>query len=67
MKFTKYEIWFAPEVCFISTNSVDPDEMPHFAAFNLCFHCQSNCLGLKFDNCSITAVLGLALVCDAFL
>ena len=28
-----------PENCFTVTNSVDPDEMPHYAAFHLGLHC----------------------------
>ena len=30
-----------------SSNSVDPDEMPHDAAFYLGLHCQSTCLGVS--------------------
>ena len=25
----------------VSTNSADPDEMPHYVTFNLCLHCLS--------------------------
>ena len=31
--------FYTPEDCFNSTNGVDPDEMPHFEAFHLRFHC----------------------------
>ena len=30
-----------PEDCFYLENSVDPDEMPHYAAFHLGLHCLS--------------------------
>ena len=28
-------IFFSLKIIFVVTNSVDPDEMPHYAAFNL--------------------------------
>ena len=31
------------------TNTVDPDKVPHFAAFYLGLHCQSTCL-VVFDK-----------------
>ena len=36
--FTKYCIRLSEDL-FTITNSVDPDEMQHYAAFHLCIHC----------------------------
>ena len=36
--FEKYSI-FMSRSFFALTNSVDPDEMPHYAAFHLGLHC----------------------------
>ena len=27
------------KICFVLANSVDPDKIPHYAAFHLCLHC----------------------------
>ena len=36
----KYEVWFDIMITmFISTNSADPDKMPHIATFYLGLHC----------------------------
>ena len=37
---SKFEIvLLSLKICFIFANSVDPDEMPHYAAFHLGLHC----------------------------
>ena len=38
-----------PEVFPLITNSVDPDEVPHFARFHLVHHCLQNCLIVGFQ------------------
>ena len=35
--------------CFILENCADPDEMPHYAAFHLCFHCLPKYLDPKLQ------------------
>ena len=42
--FFKYLFFF--QIFFFTLNSVDPDEMQHYAAFNLGLHCKSTCLGV---------------------
>ena len=35
----KNTVFFCLKIFFTFTNSVDPDEMPHYAAFHLGLHC----------------------------
>ena len=35
----KYIVFFCLKISFKFTNSVDPDEMQHYAAFHLGLHC----------------------------
>ena len=37
--FLNSNIFQALKIAFILANSVDPDEMPHYAAFHQGFHC----------------------------
>ena len=39
--FPNYDVYLSLRIFFYLTNSVDPDEMPHHAAFHLGLHCQS--------------------------
>ena len=36
-----------PQVLSLITNGADPDEMPHYAALYLGFHCQSSHVGVS--------------------
>ena len=36
---TSYDIFLSSKVVLILANSADPDEMQHYAAFHLGFHC----------------------------
>ena len=54
-------MFFCLKILFTFTNSVDPDEMKHSAAFHLCLHCLQKYLvygvsryniGLKYSVCS---------------
>ena len=38
-----------PEVFLLITNSVEPDEVPHFARFHLGHHCLQNRLIMGFQ------------------
>ena len=38
-KISKIIIFLSLKIVFVSPNCADPDEMPHFAAFHLGFHC----------------------------
>ena len=49
MIFKKYCILLS-EICFTFTNSVDPDEMQHDAAFHLGLHCLRKYLFRGFLN-----------------
>ena len=42
-----------PFNCFTLTNSVDPDETPHYVAFHLSLHCLSKCpfRGFQYTKC----------------
>ena len=44
-----YNVFWSLGIVFTFTNSVDPDEMPHFAAFHLGFHCFSKYLFRSFQ------------------
>ena len=35
-------VFLSPNVVFLLANNVDPDEMPHHAAFHLGLHCLSS-------------------------
>ena len=37
--FHKNIVLFCQKICFTFTNSVDPDEMQHYAAFHRGLHC----------------------------
>ena len=37
--FQQKSIFFSLKIVFVLANSVDPDEMPHYAAFHLGLHC----------------------------
>ena len=39
MKFSNYDLPKCTEIVLTSAKSVDPDEMPHYAAFHLGLHC----------------------------
>ena len=39
LSFKKIIAFFCLKICFTFTNSVDPDEMHHYAAFHLGLHC----------------------------
>ena len=41
LSFPKYDIVLSLRIVFTLTNSVDPDEMLHYAAFHLGLHCLS--------------------------
>ena len=43
-------IFFCLKIYFTLTNSADPDEMPHHAAFHLGLHCLQKCLFMGFSN-----------------
>ena len=34
-----YIVFLSLKIDFVKANSADPDEMPHYAAFNLGLHC----------------------------
>ena len=42
--FLNYDVFMSLKNVFNLANSAYPDEMPHFAACHLGFHCQSTCL-----------------------
>ena len=48
-KFQKYDVLLSLAVVLILTNSVDPDEMLHNAAFLQGFHCFSMYLFMGFQ------------------
>ena len=52
-----YKCIFGLKFLLTLTTSVDPDEMPHYAAFHLGLHCLSKCL---FINFPYTCTQGLA-------
>ena len=39
--YPNYDVFLSLRIVFTLTNSVDPDEMPHYAAFHLGLHCLS--------------------------
>ena len=41
LQFSKNIAFFCLKICFTFTNSVDPDEKQHYAAFHLGLHCLS--------------------------
>ena len=43
-------LYFLSEDLFTLTNSVDPDEMPHYVAFHLGLHCLQKYLFRGFPN-----------------
>ena len=45
--FSKQHCSFSLEIIFVLANSVDPDEMPHYAAFNLNLLCLQLQLQIK--------------------
>ena len=51
MVFKKRNIlFFCLKIFFTFTNSVDPDEMQHYAAFHLGLHCLQKSLFRGFGN-----------------
>ena len=46
------DVFLSRKVVFIITNSVDPDEMQHYAAFHQCLHCLPKYLfsGLQYTK-----------------
>ena len=39
LQFQKNIIFLSLKIDFVLANSIDPDEMPHYAAFHLGLHC----------------------------
>ena len=37
--FSNQNVFLSLKIVFVLANSVDPDEMPHYAAFHLRLHC----------------------------
>ena len=44
--FPNADVFLSIRIVFTLTNSVDPDEMLHYATFHLGLHCQSTYLGV---------------------
>ena len=59
LKFKKVLLNFLSEGLFTLTNRVDPDEMPHHAAFHLGFH---RLYKYSFRGFPYTKVIGLPVV-----
>ena len=41
IEISKKNVFLSLKIVFKLANSADPDEMPHYAAFHLGFHCKS--------------------------
>ena len=53
-------VFFCLKIFFTFTNSVDPDEMQHYAAFHLGLHCLQKYSGSVVCHVTIEADLGHA-------
>ena len=50
LQFAKNIVFFCLKIFITFTNSVDPDEMQHYAAFHLGLHCLQKYLFRGFPN-----------------
>ena len=60
-----YNIFLSLRIVFTLTNSVDPDEMLHSAAFHLSLHCLSKSQFRGSQYTMFIKILGI-LICAAF-